>query len=165
MNNDDYLRSLIGEFSDYYFNANPAHLPEYSIKEMVITAIVCLVIAIFFVIWGITSREKDSWNGTWASSSLLYGFAFIAFGIFVVAGLGAINQYVHYDEIVAEVQKEHEVYEAQVQAFEEERERTVQRQKQYTVYLDGVEIEYNKVHLADYKVYVDDSQQAIYLTH
>lgn len=165
MDNDAYLRYLFGEFSDYYFNANPAHLPEYSVKEMVITAIVCLVIAIFFVVWGITSREKGSWNGTWASHSLLYGFAFIAFGIFVVAGLGAINQYVHYDEIVAKVQKEHAEYEAGVKAFEEERERTVQRQKQYTVYLDGVEIEYNKVHLADYKVYVDDNQQAIYLTH
>ena len=165
MDNDDYLRSLIGEFSDYYFNANPAHLPEYSVKELVIAAVICLVIAVAFVVWGITSREKGSWNGTWASHSLLYGFAFIAFGLFVVAGLGAIIQYVHYDEIVAEVQKEHEVYEAQVQAFEEERERTVQRQKQYTVYLDGVEIDYNKVHFADYKVYVDDNQQAIYLTH
>jgi uncharacterized protein YoxC len=165
MDNDDYLRSLIGEFSDYYFNANPAHLPRYSVKEMAITAIVCLVIAVIFVVLGITSRKKDSWSGSLVSQSILYGFAFVAFGIFVIAGLGAIIQNAHYDEIVAEVRKEHEVYEAQVQAFEEERERTVQRQKQYTVYLDGVEIEYNKVHLADYKVYVDDSQQAIYLTH
>lgn len=161
MDNDEYLRSLIGEFSDYYFNANPAHLPEYSVKELVITAIVCLVIAVVFVVWGFSSRRSKSL----VSGSFFYALSFLAFGIFVVAGLGAINQYVHYDEIVAKVQKEHEVYEAQVQAFEEERERTVQRQKQYTVYLDGVEIEYNKVHLADYKVYVDDNQQAIYLTH
>ena len=160
MDNDEYLRSLIGEFSDYYFNANPAHLPEYSVKELVITAIVCLVIAVVFVVWGFSSRRSKSL----VSGSFFYALSFLAFGIFVVAGLGAINQYVHYDEIVAKVQKEHEVYEAQVQAFEEERERTVQRQKQYTVYLDGVEIEYNKVHLADYKVYVDDNQQAIYLT-
>ena len=164
MDNDDFLRSLIGEFSDYYFNANPAHLPEHSVKEMAITAIVCLVIAVVFVVLGITSR-KDSWSGSWASQGILYGFAFVAFSIFVIAGLGAIDQHIHYDEIVAKVQKEHAEYEAGVKAFEEERERTVQRQKQYTVYLDGVEIEYNKVHLADYKVYVDDSQQAIYLTH
>lgn len=161
MDNDAYLRYLFGEFSDYYFNANPAHLPEYSVKEMVITALVCLVIAVVFVVWGITTRH----NKSVVSGSFFYALSFLAFGIFVVAGLGAINQYIHYDEIVAKVQKEHAEYEAGVKAFEEERERTVQRQKQYTVYLDGVETEYNKVHLADYKVYVDDSQQAIYLTH
>lgn len=161
MDNDEYLRSLIGEFSDHYFNANPAHLPEYSVKEMVITALICLVIAIVFVVWGFSSRQSKSL----VSESFFYALSFLAFGLFVFIGLGAINQYVHYDEIVAKVQKEHAEYEAGVKAFEEERERTVQRQKQYTVYLDGVETEYNKVHLADYKVYVDDSQQAIYLTH
>lgn len=161
MDNDEYLRSLIGEFSDHFFNADPAHLPEYTVKELVIAALVCLVVAIVFVVWGFVTRR----NKSVVSGSLFYGLSFLAFGLFVFIGLGAITQHVHYDEIVAEVQKEHEVYEAQVKAFEEERERTVQRQKQYTVYLDGVEIEYNKVHLADYKVYVDDSQQAIYLTH
>ena len=160
MDNDAYLRYLFGEFSDYYFNANPAHLPEYTVKELVIAAIICLVVAVVFVVCAITSGRDEPWVKV-----MFYGFSFVAFGLFALAGLGAINQYLHYDEIVAKVQKEHAEYEAGVKAFEEERERTVQRQKQYTVYLDGVEIEYNKVHLADYKVYVDDSQQAIYLTH
>ena len=166
MDNDEYLKSLIGEFSDHFFNAaTPAHSPEYSVKEMVILAFVFLAAAVILVIWGLVSKRNGSWNGTWASESLLYCFAFIAFGLFVFTGLGAIYQYNHYDEIVAKVQKEHAEYEAQVKAFEEQRERTVQKQKQYTVYLDGVEVEYNTVHLADYKVFVDDSQQAIYLTH
>ena len=49
-------------------------------------------------------------------------------------------------------------------AYSTEVTKKVQKQMEYSVYLDGEEVEINKVHFADYSIYVDDTTESIYLS-
>lgn len=158
MSNEDVLRNLIPDFRDGPWQPID-HSPEY--QKALMIAIGFTLLWVFLII--LNCIILDDIERT-------VGCSFFSVLAVICITIGAVNGY----KLSKEKQEYHnrfekwevEIYEwsRQEQAYSKEVTKKVQKQMEYSVYLDGEEVEINKVHFADYSIYVDDTTESIYLS-
>jgi hypothetical protein len=70
----------------------------------------------------------------------------------------------NYNNYLPEYTAKMATYEEDKANFEAERERVTQQRLTYDVYLDGQEVDINKILISNYTVVVNDNEQVIYLS-
>ena len=158
MSNEDVLRNLIPDFRDGPWEPID-HSPEYQ-KALMIAIGVTLLCGFFIILFCIMLDDVER-----LTSCSFFGLLAV-----ICIIVGAVNGYklskekkeypIRYDKWEVEFDE----WSKQDYAYSTEVTKKVQKQMEYSVYLDGEEVEINKVHFADYSIYVDDTTESIYLS-
>lgn len=153
MSNDDFLKSIIPMFRELVE-------PKLDISIEILFIVIGLIITVIFVGLGIYAIKDDS------STSMIVG-------CFVIAALPLIWVGYNIKNIIVAKQAydiEYENYLVQSETYNNEKKKYYEEQaelylqrREYTIYLDGVEVEYDKVLFSQYKFSVVDENKTIYL--
>lgn len=113
--------------------------------------IVLLVFMVFFV--GLTIF-------LWVKDTYLKELATVV-SIFLIV-MSAMNGYWYFSSKQAYLQKSQE-YQILYATIEEQNKQLLETRKTYTIYLNGNQVEYDKVQFSQYEVSIDDTNHIIYL--
>ena len=115
-----------------------------------ICAILCIAVGIF------VERVTDG--------GIFYVLACVGIlvGVYMIVSYNTIKT--NYNNYLPEYTAKMATYEDDKAKFEAERERVTQQRLTYDVYLDGQEVDINKILISNYKVVVNDNEQVIYLS-
>ena len=113
--------------------------------------IVLLVFMVFFV--GLTIF-------LWVKDTYLKELATVV-SIFLIV-MSAMNGYWYFSSKQAYLQKSQE-YQTLYATIEEQNKQLLETRKTYTIYLNGNQVEYDKVQFSQYEVSIDDTNHIIYL--
>ena len=158
MSNEDVLRNLIPDFRDGPWEPID-HSPEYQ-KALMIAIGVTLLCGFFIILFCIILDDVERITGC----SLFGLLAVVCITIGAVNGYKLFQEKKEYPIRYDKWEVEFDEWNKQDHAYSKEVTKKVQKQMEYSVYLDGEEVEINKVHFADYSIYVDDTTESIYLS-
>lgn len=153
MTNEEFLRQLYG-----ILTAPVA--PVDGTYDNIMFVCIALVLSVLFwaIAFGLWRQEADM------SAIFLY----VLSGFFLVGGLletyNTIQLHNTYKTDVIKYEQDLVEYNEALPKWEEERERVIEAQKQYPIYFNGIEVDYDNVRFVNYKVIVDDNEQVIYLS-
>lgn len=153
MTNEEFLRQLYGILTA------PVAPVDVIYDNIMLVSIALVLSAILWVtafcLW---RKEADM------SAILCY----VLSGFFLVVGLFGTYNTIHahnvYKTAVIKYEQDLAEYNEALPKWEEERERVIEAQKQYPIYLDGIKVEYDNVRFVNYTVIVDNNEQVIYLS-
>ena len=153
MTNEEFLRQLYGILTA------PVAPVDVTYDHIMFVVIASVLSVLFWAIaFGLWRQQSDM------SAILLY----VLSGFFLVVGLletyNTIQAHNTYKTDVIKYEQDLAEYNEALPKWEEERERVIATQKQYPIYFNGIEVEYDNVRFVNYKVIVDDNEQVIYLS-
>lgn len=157
MTNIEFLRQYITEV-----------MPKSNVVSGIILATIILIVGIIFAAIGIGFLIDDEWGDLFdrirhpSPTTVVRDLLLTVVALLGVTGLAsAIYMYTLIPQEKAD-------YEAKLAAYNTavaQAEQMADTRATYKVYLDGTEVNYDTVALANYNVIIDDDKQAIYLTH
>lgn len=159
MSNEEYLRRLIETFPalEEPLKLYPSLIVIGIIFSILAAAILVYIIFHIYWEWPIYDIEDFPVGAT---------IGLIVCVIILVACFTNISKsHKKYDEEYNQYIVKLETYKIDKAKFDQEQEALFEQRKQYTIYLDGVKVEYNTVLFSQYDCKVIDEDQTIYLTH
>ena len=150
MTNYEWLILLYGYFEEPTAPVTPD-------TDRLTMGIVTLICAICLYAVGIfVERVTD------AGIFYVLGCVGILVSVYMIVSYNVIKT--NYNNYLPEYTAKMATYEDDKAKFEAERERVTQQRLTYDVYLDGQEVDINKILISNYKVVVNDNEQVIYLS-
>ena len=159
MSNEEYLRKLIESFPEL---VEPLKTYQGFIFFGILFSIVAAILLIYVIIhiyWELPIYDIEDFPAG-ATIGLI---ACIIVLVFCFASVGKSHK--KYDEEYDQYLNKLETYEIDKAKFDQEQEELFEQRKQYTIYLDGVKVDYNTVLFSQYDCKIIDEDQTIYLTH
>ena len=153
MSNDDFLKSIIPMFGELIE-------PKFDISIEILFIVLGLIVTGIFVGLGIYAIKDYS------STSMIVGCFVIAALPLIWVGYNVKNIAVAkqtYDIEYENYLVQSETYNNEKKKYYEEQAELYLQRREYTIYLDGVEVEYDKVLFSQYKFSVVDENKTIYL--
>lgn len=157
MTNIEFLRQYITEV-----------MPKSNVVSGIIIATIILIVGIIFAAIGIGFLIDDEWGDLFdrirhpSPTIVVRDILLTAVALLGMTGIASAIY------IYTLIPQEKADYEAKLAAYNTavtQAEQMADTRATYKVYLDGTEVNYDTVALANYNVIVDDDKQAIYLTH
>lgn len=123
-----------------------------------------LSFGVFILICAVLCLAVGIWTEHITDVGMFYflGFLGIIVGAYMIISYNVIKK--NYNNYLPEYTAKMATYEDDKAKFEAERERVTQQRLTYAVYLDGQEVDIDKILIANYTVVVNDNEQVIYLS-
>lgn len=153
MSNDDFLKSIIPMFRELVE-------PKLDISGEIIFIVIGLIITVIFVCLGFYAMRDYSSTGTIVACFVVAALPLIWVGYNIKNIVVAKHAYdIEYENYLVQS----ETYNNEKKKYYEEQAELYLQRREYTIYLDGVEVEYDKVLFSQYEFSVIDENQTIYL--
>ena len=123
-----------------------------------------LSLGVFILICAVICLGIGIWAERITDVGILYflGIVGILASVYMIVSYNVIKK--NYNNYLPEYTAKMATYEDDKAKFEAERERVTQQRLTYAVYLDGQEVDINKILISNYTVVVNDNEQVIYLS-
>lgn len=123
-----------------------------------------LSVGVFILICAVICLGIGIWAERITDVGMLYflGCLGIVVSAYMIISYNVIKH--NYNNYLPEYTAKMATYEDDKAKFEAERERVTQQRLTYDVYLDGQEVDINKILISNYTVVVNDNEQVIYLS-
>lgn len=157
MTNIEFLRQYITEV-----------MPKSNVIGAIALATIILIFGIIFLAIGIGFLIDDEWGDLFdrirhpSPSTVVRDLLLTVVALLSVTGLASA---IYIYTLIPQEKADYEAKLAAYNAAVAQAEQMADTRATYKVYLDGTEVNYDTVALANYNVVVDDDKQAIYLTH
>ena len=153
MNNDDFLKSIIPAFRELVE-------PTFDISTQIIFIVCGLILAVIFIAIGCYATRDYSSKGVVVTCFVIAAIPLLWTGANIKDIIKVKQDYnIAYENYLVQS----ETYNNEKKKYYQEQAELYEKRKNYTIYLDGVEVDYDKVLFSQYKFNVVDENETIYL--
>lgn len=153
MSNDDFLKSIIPAFEELIE-------PNLDISLQIIFIVCGLILAAVFLALGFHAMKDYSSKSAVVVCFVIAAMPLLWTGANIKDIIRVKQDYnIAYENYLVQS----ETYNNEKKKYYQEQAELYEKRKNYTIYLDGVEVDYDKVLFSQYKFSVIDEKEVIYL--